>query len=401
MAGGITSLGTTYNLPNYTGELIELSPTTAPFLSMAGGLSGGKSIQAPKFEWQTKDLRASTANNVVLEGQDAANPVARVRGNVYNMVEIHQSFIEVSYSKQAAIQLRSGLNTGEVQPVTNELAAQVMDEVIAKKRDVNASFLTGVFNEPADNTGKRQTRGIITAVTTNLQDAAALSSTANQAGLTATTATTGVFTVTAAPATGSTVILTAKSNAELSLDTPYYVTNVSATTFTVSATKGGAAITFASTGTATYSIGQTVTDTLLGGLTQAIWDHGGLTEDETFTLFCGSRVKRDLSVAYIKGYGSGYFGQSRTVGGVDCTTITTDFGTLNIVLDRQMPKHKILAATMAEVAPVFMDIPDKGHFFVEPLAKTGAQDKVQLYGEVGLEYGAELHHGVLTNLAAF
>lgn len=334
---GITTLGTTYNLPNYTGELFQKSPTTAPFLSMAGGLSGGKNAAAPKFEWQTEDLRAPVANNVVLEGQDAANPVGRVRGNVYNVCEIHQSFIEVSYSKQGAYQFRSGLNTGQDQPITDELAHQVMAEVVAKKRDVNASFLVGTFQEPTDNTTKRQTRGIVTAVTTNLQDAAALSATANQTGLSATTATSGTFTVTAAPATGSTIILTAKSNTELALDTPYYVTNLSTTTFNVAATKGGAAITFAATGTATYSIGQTITDTLVGGLLQGVWENGGLTEDETFTLFCGSRAKRDISVAYIKNYGAGFFGQSRTVGGVDCTTITTDFGTLNLVLDRQMP----------------------------------------------------------------
>lgn len=397
---GLTTLGTTYNLPNYTGELIEKSPSTAPFLSIAGGLSGGKSVQAPKVEWQTKDLRSSTANNVVLEGQDAANPVARVRANVYNMLEIHQSFIEVSYSKQAAIQLRSGINTGQEQPVTNELAEQVMNEVIAAKRDVNASFLTGVFNEPSDNTTKRQTRGIITAVTTNLQDASALSGNGNLPSIT--TATNGQFTSTAhGLVTGDTVIFSAVSNTELSTDTPYYVTKVDANTFTVAATKGGSTITFASTGTATGVKGVTVTDALLGGLTQSIWENGGLTENETFTLFCGSRVKRDLSTAFIKNYGSGYFGQSRNVGGVSVTVITTDFGELNLVLDRQMPKHKLLAATMAEVAPVFMDIPNKGHFFVEPLAKTGAQEKVQLYGEVGLEYGAELHHGVLKNLAAF
>lgn len=399
---GISALGTTYNLPNYTGELFQLSPTTAPFLTMAGGLSGGMQTSAPKFEWETEDLRASTPNNVVLEGQDATNPVGRVRANVYNVLEIHQSFIEVSYSKQAAVQYRAGLNTGQEQPITDELAHQINAEVIAKKRDVNASFLVGAFNEPTDNTQKRQTRGIITAVTTNLQDAAALSSTAAQTGVSYTTATNGTFTVSAAPATGSTVVFTSiTTNTEIVLDTPYYVTNLSATTFKVSAAKGGAAITFAATGSGVYSIGQTVTDTLVGGILQSVYDNGGLTEDETFTLFCNSGVKRALSVAYIKGYGAGYFPQSRTVGGVKVDTILTDFGTLNVVVDRQMPRHKILAATMSEVHPVFMDVPGRGHFFVEPLAKTGAQEKVQLYGEIGLAYGAERHHGVLTNLAAF
>ena len=37
-------------------------------------------------------------------------------------------------------------------------------------------------------------------------------------------------------------------------------------------------------------------------------------------------------------------------------------------------------------------------FFEEPLAKTGASDKSQLYGEVGLKYGNEKAHAVQTGL---
>ena len=35
----------------------------------------------------------------------------------------------------------------------------------------------------------------------------------------------------------------------------------------------------------------------------------------------------------------------------------------------------------------------------EPLAKVGASDDVQLYGEIGLKYGSERAHGVLRGLA--
>ena len=33
------------------------------------------------------------------------------------------------------------------------------------------------------------------------------------------------------------------------------------------------------------------------------------------------------------------------------------------------------------------------------LAKIGASDRAQIYGEVGLEYGVEKHHGKIVNLA--
>ncbi|WP_446677904.1 SU10 major capsid protein [Streptomyces hydrogenans] len=49
-------------------------------------------------------------------------------------------------------------------------------------------------------------------------------------------------------------------------------------------------------------------------------------------------------------------------------------------------------------APVWLEIPGKGMLFAEPLAKVGASEKWQLYGEVGLEYGPESYHGLITDL---
>ena len=37
----VSGTGTTWNLPNYAGELFTASPTKTPFLSAIGGLSGG------------------------------------------------------------------------------------------------------------------------------------------------------------------------------------------------------------------------------------------------------------------------------------------------------------------------------------------------------------------------
>ena len=90
--------------------------------------------------------------------------------------------------------------------------------------------------------------------------------------------------------------------------------------------------------------------------------------------------------------------RSRTIGGVNVGTIVTDFGDFGIVLDRYMPTNKIALFDMSVVAPCFLPIPGKGHFFAEPLAKTGAYDHVQLYGEIGLEYGPEQYHGQITSI---
>lgn len=47
---------------------------------------------------------------------------------------------------------------------------------------------------------------------------------------------------------------------------------------------------------------------------------------------------------------------------------------------------------------MFLRVPGRGFLFAEPLAKTGASDRFQIYGEVGLRYGNERSHGKITNL---
>jgi hypothetical protein len=45
---GIVGMGTTYNLPNYVGELFAITPEDTPLLSSIGGLTGGKRVRMPR-----------------------------------------------------------------------------------------------------------------------------------------------------------------------------------------------------------------------------------------------------------------------------------------------------------------------------------------------------------------
>lgn len=132
-------------------------------------------------------------------------------------------------------------------------------------------------------------------------------------------------------------------------------------------------------------------------LLQLAWENGGLQVDETRTLLCNAVQKRRITKAFIGE--SNYRQESRTVGGVHVETIETDFGTVNLMLDRFMPADTIAAVSLEELAPRFLSIPGKGHFFEEPLAKTGASEKTQIYGEIGLEYGSEIDHAKIEGLS--
>lgn len=132
-------------------------------------------------------------------------------------------------------------------------------------------------------------------------------------------------------------------------------------------------------------------------LLQAVWESGGIMESDTATIMANGFQKRRLTKAFISD--ANYQEATRTVGGVRVTTIETDFGVLNVMLNRHMPTDEVAVVSLEQCAPVFLNVPDKGFLFVEPLAKVGSADRSQIYGEVGLRYGNERTHGKITGLA--
>jgi hypothetical protein len=273
----VSGQGTTFNLPNYTGELFSVSPSDTPFLSAIGGLSGGKTAKSVEFEWQTEGLESTSVNNSKVEGAAAPTASGVDRQNVSNVVEIHQESIEVSYTKQAATALKSG---------TNATA--------------------------------RTTRGLLTAITTNV---------------------------------------------------------------------------FANAGTP-----RALTKAIMDSALSNMFSNGATLAQDNTVFLVGPGQKIALSNLY----STAVLNQptmTRNVGGVAIDTIITDFGTFGVMVDRWMPTGKIAVADLSVCAPVFLDIPGKGHLFAEPLAKTGASEKFQLYGEIGLEYGPEVYHGLIADLS--
>ncbi len=388
---GISGQGTTFNLPNYVGPLFQVSPEDTPFLSAIGGMTGGEEVKSVEFEWQTSDLREPEENRSRLEGANAQASDNRVRANVTNVVEIHQETVEVSYTKQAATGQTSGTNNEQTNPVQAELPWQITQALKAKATDIEASFLIGQYQKPTTNATPRKTRGLIPAITTNVIELGTA-----LAGAAATNV------ITAAGhglANGTAVRFTSVGvSTAIKLNRVYYVVGAATDTFGVAATPTGTAITIG-TATVALSVLSTAgpTKETYDELFQRVYDNGGMRETATQTIIVGSRQKRSISTAYANAYGK-YQESSREVGGVNFTTIVTDFGTFNIMLDRWVPADAFVVASLEQVKPKFLVIPGKGHFFEEELAKVGASDKVQIYGEVGLEYGNEKAHGVIRGL---
>ena len=109
-------------------------------------------------------------------------------------------------------------------------------------------------------------------------------------------------------------------------------------------------------------------------------------------IFVNAFQKQQISNIY------GYAPEDRNVGGYNIKQIETDFAVLGIVWAPNVPAASLLVADMAFCAPVFLPVPDKGVLFYEELSKTGASEKGQIYGQIGLDYGPEEYHGKITGL---
>lgn len=388
---GVTGLGTTYNLPNYTGILHLLSPTAVPLFSAIGGLTGGGQTTSTEFEWSAYDLR-NRGQRVRPEGADAPTAEERVRGNITNVVQIQQETVAVSYTKLAAIGQKNGSNNDKPSNVVAELDWQVRQMLTQMIGDTEYSFLNGVYHKPSDNTTSRSTRGLIPAITTNAFDVGG-------AAVTGLSAATDTITETSTPLANDQQIRFTSVGVATAINTNqvYFVVSKTTNAFKVAETKGGAAITI---GTATVAYSKLRSTGVgfddFGDLAQAIYQSGGFGDGETATVIAGAGQKRAITKAYTSiGLGAPVRGN---LGGVNVEQIETDFGIVNIMLSNDVPRDAIVCATLGELRPVYLEIPGKGHFFAEPLPSAGASLKTQIYGETGLEYGVEKHHGIIRGL---
>lgn len=393
---GITGIGTTFNLPNYHGELIALTPVETPLLSAAGGVSGPGSVTDTLAEWQAYDLRDPEIRTR-LEGADAPTGEARVRVNVDNRIQIFQEAVSTSYTKQAATGRYATAAGGAENPVVNEHSWQVEQALKQVARDANFAFWHGVRNDPADNTTARQMDGLFSVISSN--------AVAKKAAITGASAATDTITVTHDLAVGDKVVFTSVGVATaVVVRRAYWVTSISTTvSFKVSATAGGAAIAIGTATLAFYplKVANVLTTEDINGLLQSVYDNGGISEQGTATLFVPSGQRRAVTKAYATaGVAAQQLVGTRNVGGVSVDTIITDFGTLNVAIDRALPPDALAVVSVEQIQPVFLAIPNKGVLFEEELAKTGASDKSQIYGEIGMKYGNERSHGLIRGLFA-
>ena len=315
----ITDIGTTWNLPNYAGELFTADPTQTPFLSMIGGLSGGR--QTDNFEFSTAvlyDFPEASQPEISEQDSTTAPPASHIaREQEKNVVQIHQEVINLTYAKQSNMGRMSGLNTAGQEPnPIDEKVWQIQQKLIKIARDVEYSFICGKYQISTAANVANKTRGMLELCTSN-------------------------------------------------------------------------------TGNSISADNTILSKSLLDQLYLEMANNGAYFGK--MVLFCGAYQKQMITNLYADQFKAN-MQTTQNIAGMNITEIETDFFKMGVVWDRFMPNDSILIADMAHIAPVFQAVPGKGVLFQEDLAKVGASDKIQIYGQIGLAHGPAFLHGAITGL---
>ncbi len=175
--------GTSWNCPNYTGELYLIGANQTPFLNMIGGLQGGTVRTVTSAEYPLAQPYALETPNQPSISETASltapNPWTYVRGQDTNTVQIFHRSVSISYMKQSVpgaivADATTGLvDMNEPQPVQNEKDFQIGAHLRQISVNTEYTFLNGAYQKATDAATAAKSRGIITAAVTNTVDAAA------------------------------------------------------------------------------------------------------------------------------------------------------------------------------------------------------------------------------------
>jgi len=170
----VSGMGTIWNLPNYSGMLITADQENTPFLSMIGGLNGGKQSQNFEFPLSSQYDYPSASQPAITETTSVTAPTATegVRTQNKNVCEIHHQAINLSYEKLANQARLSGINTqGQSNNVTDELNWQIAYNLKIIARDIEYSFINGSYQIATDATTANKTAGMLSICSTTDIDA--------------------------------------------------------------------------------------------------------------------------------------------------------------------------------------------------------------------------------------
>lgn len=310
------TLATSFGVLNYSGMLFNKGNTRTPLSAIIGGRA--KTTNHVEFvTGQEYTAGGDGSQPEISENASLTAPAASVvtREQKTNVTQIFQESVGISYAKQSNMGTLAGVNIANQQanPV-NELDFQVAAKIQKINRDIEYTFINGVFNKATSDATVNKTRGLIPAITTNV---------------------------------------TAMGNKPLGL----------------------------------WDIADMVKKI-----------YGANAPTDGLCLWCDAITLFQINADAVQN-GLTVMPAAREINGIALSSVVTPIGIVYLYLGECLPAGTALLLNLDVIAPVYQPVPGKGNFFLEQLAKVGAGEKYQLFGQIGLDHGPEWYHGKFTGIS--
>ena len=165
------AVATSFAVPNFSGLLFAKGNKATPFSTLIGArplVTNHVEFTCGQYYSTEQGEQPEISEN---DSLTAPQPEVTTRQQLTNVTQIFQKAVAVSYGKQSNMGTLSGLNVeGQEANPQDELAFQVarrMDKIAA---DIEYTFLNGAYNKAASDSQANKTRGLLTAITTNILD---------------------------------------------------------------------------------------------------------------------------------------------------------------------------------------------------------------------------------------
>ena len=310
------TLATSFGVLNYSGMLFNKGNTRTPLSALIGGRAKTTNhvefVTGQEYTAGGDGSQPEISENASLTAPDAS---VVTREQKTNVTQIFQESVGISYAKQSNMGTLAGVNIANQQanPV-NELDFQVAAKIQKINRDIEYTFINGVYNKATSDATVNKTRGLIPAITTNV---------------------------------------TAMGNKPLGL----------------------------------WDIADMVKKI-----------YGANAPTDGLCLWCDAITLFQINADAVQN-GLTVMPAAREINGIALSSVVTPIGIVYLYLGECLPAGTALLLNLDVIAPVYQPVPGKGNFFLEQLAKVGAGEKYQLFGQIGLDHGPEWYHGKFTGIS--
>ena len=164
------TFATSFGVLNYSGMLFNKGNTRTPLSAIIGGRAKTTNhvefVTGQEYTAGGDGSQPEISENASLTAPDAS---VVTREQKTNVTQIFQESVGISYAKQSNMGTLAGVNIANQQanPV-NELDFQVAAKIQKINRDIEYTFINGVFNKANSDATVNKTRGLIPAITTNV-----------------------------------------------------------------------------------------------------------------------------------------------------------------------------------------------------------------------------------------